>query len=163
MRVRADDDSRAEVVVRCLWGVVPVINSLAGFALAATVGIGAIIGSLITMSWVERKMLGSGASRRESERGRHREASRLVAEYRQQRAVLGARPRSRRNLSLVFTVVAAFLALCAVGGTAVRMPTRHVVAAGGPGAMRRPGPRHSFDPPTERGSRRSRNRAKPRS
>ncbi|WP_190822637.1 hypothetical protein [Saccharopolyspora pogona] len=138
------------------------INSLAGFALAATVGIGAIIGMLIAMSWVERRMLGSGVPRRESVHGRHRGTSRLVAEYRQQRAVLGARPRIRRNVPVLFTVVAALLALCSAGN-AVRMPTRRMAAAGGPGAMRRPGPRHSFDRPTGRGSRRSRNRAKPRS
>ncbi|MGW3470471.1 hypothetical protein ACWDKQ_18880 [Saccharopolyspora sp. NPDC000995] len=138
------------------------INSLAGFALAATVVIGAIIGSLISMSWVERRMLGSGVPRRESARGRHRETSRLVAEYRQQRAVLGDRPRTRRTVPVLCTVVAALLAPCSVGN-AVRMPTQRMASAGGPDAMRRPGPRHSFDRPTGRGSRRSRNRAKPRS
>ncbi|MEV0699270.1 hypothetical protein AB0I53_15305 [Saccharopolyspora sp. NPDC050389] len=135
------------------------INSLAGFGLAAAVGIGAIIGSLITMSWVERKMLGSGVPRRETARGRHRETGNLVAEYRQQRAALGVRPRTRRNaLAIVFAV---FLAMLRMSAEAIR--GRNVAPAGGPGAMRRPGPRHSFDRPTERGSRRSRSLAKQRS
>jgi hypothetical protein len=149
--------------------VVPVINSLAGFAMAATVGIGAIIGSLITMSWVENRMLGSGAARRESARGKHRETSKFVAEYRQQRAALSTPLRTRRHaVPAVLAVAAVFLTLFSVGYATVRTPTeivrsRRVASAGGPGAMRRPGPRHSFDRPTERGSRRSRSRAKPRS
>ncbi|MGP4019870.1 hypothetical protein [Saccharopolyspora sp. 5N708] len=145
------------------------INSLAGFAMAAAVGIGAIIGMLIVMSWVERRMLGSGVPRREPARSRHRETSRFVAEYRHQRANLTAQPRAHRSaLSAVFAVVAVVLAVFSVGYETVRTPSgvvrsRRAVSVGGPGAMRRPGPRHSFDRPTERGSRRSRNRAKPRS
>ncbi|TDD53342.1 hypothetical protein [Saccharopolyspora elongata] len=133
------------------------INSLAGFALAASIGIGAIIGSLITMSWVERKMLGSGVPRRETARGRHRETGRLVAEYRQQRAAPGGRPR-RNALAAAFAVV---LAVLRTSAEAVR--GRAAAPAGGPGAMRRPGPRHSFDRPTGPGSRRSRILAKQRS
>ncbi|MEV0051005.1 hypothetical protein AB0L13_17015 [Saccharopolyspora shandongensis] len=129
------------------------INSLAGFAWAASIGIGAIIGMLIAMSWVERKMLGSGAPRRETARGRHRETGRLVGEYRQ-RAAPGGRP--RRN-----ALAAVVLAMLRTSAEAVR--GRDAAPAGGPGAMRRPGPRHSFDRPTGRGSRRSRILAKQRS
>ncbi|WP_143060854.1 hypothetical protein [Saccharopolyspora shandongensis] len=129
------------------------INSLAGFTWAASIGIGAIIGMLIAMSWVERKMLGSGVPRRETARGRHRETGRLVAEYRQ-RAVPGGRP--RRN-----ALAAVVLAMLRTPAEAVR--GRDAAPAGGPGAMRRPGPRHSFDRPTGRGSRRSRILAKQRS
>jgi hypothetical protein len=135
---------------------VPVINSLAGFAWAATIGIGAIIGMLITMSWVERKMLGAGVPRRETARGRHRETGKIVAEYRQQRAVSGGR--TRRNALGVF---AAVLAMLRTSAEAVR--GRAAAPAGGPGAMRRPGARHSFDRPTGRGSRRSRILARQRS
>ncbi|MCI2419965.1 hypothetical protein MOQ72_21185 [Saccharopolyspora sp. K220] len=145
------------------------INSLAGFAMAAAVGIGSIIGMLVVMSWVERRMLGSGAPRREPARSRPRETSRFVAEYRHQRASLNAPTRTHRNaLSAVFSVVAVVLAVFSVGYGSMRTPSevvrsRRPVSVGGPGAMRRPGPRHLFDRPTGRGSRRSRNRAKPRS
>ncbi|MDA3626375.1 hypothetical protein OU415_13090 [Saccharopolyspora sp. WRP15-2] len=44
------------------------INSLAGFALAASIGIGALLASPIVMSWVEHRMLGP----RTPARGRHR-------------------------------------------------------------------------------------------
>ncbi|MER6988384.1 hypothetical protein ABT337_01060 [Saccharopolyspora hirsuta] len=88
------------------------INSLAGFALAASIGIGALLCSPILMSWVEHRMLGP----RKPAGGKHR------------------RPATRPHL------------LTVQWRTIIPMPRR--VPAGGPGAMRRPGPRRSFDRPT---------------
>ncbi|SFS32183.1 hypothetical protein [Saccharopolyspora flava] len=113
------------------------LNSLTGFAMAASIGIGIVLIFSILMSWVERGMLGSGTTRR----GRHREHAGLACAYRKHRAALMARGTS-------------LPAVAALVETA-RSPRGRVVSAGGPGAMRRPGARHSsFDPPA-----RPRNRA----
>ncbi|MDA3646820.1 hypothetical protein LZ318_41070 [Saccharopolyspora indica] len=88
------------------------INSLAGFALAASIGLGALLGSPLLMSWVEHRMLG----RRAPAAGRHR------------------RQAVRPNLLVVRWRYA--------------IPVPRRVPAGGPGAMRKPGPRRSFDRPT---------------
>ncbi|MBQ0924646.1 hypothetical protein [Saccharopolyspora endophytica] len=122
------------------------LNSLTGFAGAAGIGIGMVLGFSIVMSWVERGMLGSGTTRR----GRHRDHQRgLVAAYRRHRAALLAR--------------GAFLPAAAAVVATVRGPRGEVVVAGGPGAMRRPGAQHSsFDPPTPPRNRRSRTPATPR-
>ncbi|MFC7344423.1 hypothetical protein [Saccharopolyspora griseoalba] len=110
------------------------MNSLSGFAVAAGGGLGTILGILFVMLWVEQALLGP-----DPRRGRHRD----------QRAA------ARRSVpGKVFIP-----AMRAVGGM---RRSRPVVSAGGPGAMRRPGPRHSFDPPIARGSRRSRTPATPR-
>ncbi|RRO18329.1 hypothetical protein EIL87_08880 [Saccharopolyspora rhizosphaerae] len=120
------------------------LNSLTGFAVAASVGLGTVLFFSIFMSWVERGMIGSGTSRR----GRHRRRAGLAVAYRRHRAALLARG-------------ASLPAVTAVVETA-RRPRGRVVA-GGPGAMRRPGPRHhSFDPPTAPRSRRSRTPVTPR-
>ncbi|MER7077729.1 hypothetical protein [Saccharopolyspora kobensis] len=79
--------------------------------MAATIGLGALLGSPLLMSWVEHRMLG----RRPPAGGRHRQVVRpnlLVVRWRY----------------------------------AIPVPRR--VPAGGPGAMRKPGPRRSFDRPT---------------
>ncbi|WP_145737371.1 hypothetical protein [Saccharopolyspora dendranthemae] len=121
------------------------LNSLTGFAAAAGVGIGTVLVFSIVMSWVERGMLGSGTTRR----GRHRERRGLAAAYRRRRAALLA-----RGASLPAVVAAVETA---------RRPRTAIVIAGGPGAMRRPGARHSyFDRPTGPRSRRSRTQATPR-
>ncbi|MFB9566160.1 hypothetical protein [Saccharopolyspora hordei] len=97
------------------------INSLAGFAWAATIGIGAILGSPMLMSWFEHRMLGSRTAAR-GERRRQAGASLRDLRWRQ----------------------------------VISVPRRTPV--GGPGAMRRPGLRRSFDRPTP-----ARRPAKPRS
>ncbi|MDI2032835.1 hypothetical protein QFW96_29735 [Saccharopolyspora sp. TS4A08] len=121
------------------------LNSLTGFAMAASIGIGMVLIFSIVMSWVERGMLGSGTTRR----GKHRDRRSLAHAYRRHRAALMARGTS-------------LPAVAAVVETA-RSPRGRVVSAGGPGAMRRPGARHSsFDRPTGPRNRRSRIPATPR-
>ncbi|MEB3372326.1 hypothetical protein [Saccharopolyspora mangrovi] len=120
------------------------LNSLTGFGVAASVGIGMVLGFSIVMSWVERGMLGSGTPRR----GRHRERDGLAAVYRKRRAALLARGTS--------------LPAVAAAVETMRRPRSRVVSAGGPGAMRRPGARHAFDRPTAPRNRRSRTPARPR-
>lgn len=122
------------------------INSLSGFAVAAGIGLGTIIGMSLVMVWVEQVLVGTGAPR-----GRHREAGRLRAAHRTRRANVG-----RRSLPGGAAVPALMRAM-----GSVRRP-REVVPAGGPGAMRRPEPRRSFDPPIARGSRRNRSLVTPR-
>ncbi|GAA2346599.1 hypothetical protein GCM10009854_24420 [Saccharopolyspora halophila] len=122
------------------------INSLSGFAVAAVAGLGTIIGMLLVMVRVEQALVGTGTAR-----GRHRRPGRLRSADRTRRA----NPR-RRSLPGGAAVPALVRAM-----GAVRRP-REVVSAGGPGAMRRPGIRHSFDPPIARGSRRSRSPVTPR-
>lgn len=107
----------------------PVINSLAGFALAAALGLGGILGLLLGMCALERRML------------------------RAPRRPPVARVLAARVYRLGISVLALALAACTLG---IERP-RGIAAEGGPGAMRRPR-RISAS-----GSRRSRNRAKPRS
>ncbi|MBE9373249.1 hypothetical protein IQ251_02185 [Saccharopolyspora sp. HNM0983] len=110
------------------------INSLAGFVITATIGISAIIGSLIGMSWVERRLLGP-APPPVAARGQERVSGRLVVEYRSKRAEL-ARGSAHRLPALLESSAAAGHALVEIirNGT-VRPPE---APAGGPGAMRRP-------------------------
>ncbi|GAA4883967.1 hypothetical protein GCM10023222_47710 [Saccharopolyspora cebuensis] len=103
------------------------INSLSGFAVAASIGISAILVSLLGMCWVERRLVGSGRARRRILPKVHRPVRAPLAD----RAVLLLRPPS---------------------------PSWQ---RGGPGAMRRP--RRWRGVLTARGSRRSRNRVRPRS
>lgn len=112
----------------------PVINSLAGFAIAATIGISAIIGSLIGMSWVEQRVLRPELPPAAA-RGQERLIGKLVAEYRSKRAER-ARNAPGRLRALDPLLAAGYALVELVRAGTVRPPPE---PAGGPGAMRRPG------------------------
>lgn len=112
----------------------PVINSLAGFAIAATIGISAIIGSLIGMSWVEQRLLGPEPPP-VAARGQERLTGKLIVEYRSRRAER-ARSGSARSRALEPLLAGGYaLAQLVREGTVRPVPE----PGGGPGAMRRPG------------------------
>ena len=148
----------------------PVINSLAGFVLAASAGIGTVMGSLLAMAWVEHKLVQPGPPRREpqpvaSEPSPAEPADRLLAVYDQQRAALQERAGSRcipAVSALIMIAAMAFAVVSVSRRRLLRLPhpvgVRRAVPAGGPGAMRRPKGRF-----TTRGSPRSRTPGKRRS
>lgn len=140
----------------------PVINSLAGFVLAASAGIGTVMGSLLAMAWVEHKLVQPGPPRREpqpvaSEPSPAEPADRLLAVYDQQRAALQERAGSRRIPAVSVLIMIAAMAFAVVSVSRRRL-LRLPHPAGGPGAMRRPKGRF-----TTRGSPRSRTPGKRRS
>ena len=109
------------------------INSLAGFMIAATIGFSMIIGSLIGMSWVERRLLGPELPPMAAH-GQERITGKLVVEYRGKRAER-ARSGSARSRVLEPLLAAGYALVELVRDGTVRPPPE---LAGGPGAMRRP-------------------------
>jgi hypothetical protein len=134
---RAKPQVRQPVRVRrvpVLEGVMPVVNTLAVFALAAAAGIGMIIGTLVGMCWVEQRAINNLPSRRQrsasvvDERPVPRAESgaralkirqrRFAAEYRRRQAVLRARVmRQTRKAGLMAR--SAVLAVVALVGAAL--------------------------------------------